>query len=552
MKDWSKPIPYGFIIPFIISFSWIILFGQLVSSFTITDDAYITFRYSENVALGNGPAWNPGEKVEGYTSFLHMMLCAGAIKLGISPDRFSQSLGILSLAMICALGFRRLARDGEKTTAILFAVYFATNPAFAAWAYSGLETVFFVALLFGATLAFEWEIGNQKLPIVTSFLTLTAALTRPEGMMLGLVFGICLLIYGKERLIKNLLVYALVAGVPFVTYFAWRYNYFGYFYPNTYYAKVDGFSLAILFRGLGYVFKGIVGFVFPLITIYWLVKLAKFRKSFKFGTKIQLIVCGAICLNIILAGGDFMAFGRFMLTVLPGAAIATAGLYQLKKSIIEKPAADGANKKPENLGDGSRGRAVRTWIIFGILALNFFNPVMIVNFLKYRGGVVITKIWAEQGKFFRDHTPPQTELAAAGIGAIGWYSKRPLVDIVGLTDETIAHSSVKTGVGWAGHEKYNTDYLMTRKPHLILICNVLGDEPMDECVCRKSMKFRVKAAKFLLADDRFKEQYIFSSMPAGEKYLSGFFRKDLLQNPGYEKWTPAPDAGNPCDRSDDQ
>ena len=36
----------------------------------LTDDAYISFRYSKNLAQGQGFRWNPGgEKVEGYTNF---------------------------------------------------------------------------------------------------------------------------------------------------------------------------------------------------------------------------------------------------------------------------------------------------------------------------------------------------------------------------------------------------------------------------------------------------------------------------------------------------
>jgi arabinofuranosyltransferase len=33
------------------------------------DDAYITLRYSKNLLLGNGPVFNIGERVEGYSNF---------------------------------------------------------------------------------------------------------------------------------------------------------------------------------------------------------------------------------------------------------------------------------------------------------------------------------------------------------------------------------------------------------------------------------------------------------------------------------------------------
>jgi hypothetical protein len=40
----------------------------------IVDDAYITMRYSRHLAEGYGPVYNIGEKVEGYSNFLWMLI----------------------------------------------------------------------------------------------------------------------------------------------------------------------------------------------------------------------------------------------------------------------------------------------------------------------------------------------------------------------------------------------------------------------------------------------------------------------------------------------
>ena len=40
------------------------------------DDAYISMRYAANLLSGEGLVWNPGERVEGYTNFLHVMALA--------------------------------------------------------------------------------------------------------------------------------------------------------------------------------------------------------------------------------------------------------------------------------------------------------------------------------------------------------------------------------------------------------------------------------------------------------------------------------------------
>src|SRR5712691_3102100 len=46
------------------------------------DDAFISFRYAENLSAGNGLVFNPGERVEGYTSFLWVALLAIGNRIG--------------------------------------------------------------------------------------------------------------------------------------------------------------------------------------------------------------------------------------------------------------------------------------------------------------------------------------------------------------------------------------------------------------------------------------------------------------------------------------
>jgi len=38
------------------------------------DDAYIILRYAKNILAGNGIVWNIGDRVEGYSSFLWLIL----------------------------------------------------------------------------------------------------------------------------------------------------------------------------------------------------------------------------------------------------------------------------------------------------------------------------------------------------------------------------------------------------------------------------------------------------------------------------------------------
>jgi len=60
------------------------------------DDAYISMRYADNFATGKGLVYNPGERVEGYTNFLWVMIQALIIVLGGDPVQGSLILGSLS------------------------------------------------------------------------------------------------------------------------------------------------------------------------------------------------------------------------------------------------------------------------------------------------------------------------------------------------------------------------------------------------------------------------------------------------------------------------
>src|SRR5579884_1934594 len=55
----------------------------------LADDAYIPFRYAYNWVHGQGIVWNPGERVEGYTSFLWVLMAAASLAVHLDPQKVS-------------------------------------------------------------------------------------------------------------------------------------------------------------------------------------------------------------------------------------------------------------------------------------------------------------------------------------------------------------------------------------------------------------------------------------------------------------------------------
>ena len=63
----------------------------------IIDDAFIFFRYAENLLEGHGLLWNPGdEAVEGYSSFLYVVVLAA---LRATGAEFVQGAHVLNVAL---------------------------------------------------------------------------------------------------------------------------------------------------------------------------------------------------------------------------------------------------------------------------------------------------------------------------------------------------------------------------------------------------------------------------------------------------------------------
>ena len=207
----------------------------------LCDDAYIGFRYVGNAVAGLGLTWNPApfRAVEGYTSFLWEILLVAIWKLtGLDPTRTAAELGL-----ICAVGSvlhvwrmaqaipleARLERWRPVWVALVL-LGTLSNRTFLAWTSSGLETSLFVMLVLGWVDA----MARRRYLSVTIHAALLA-LCRPDGLLL-LAASLALLAHDWRR-VRPWVVLPLLA-VPI--HLLWRHAVYGFWLPNTYYAKATG------------------------------------------------------------------------------------------------------------------------------------------------------------------------------------------------------------------------------------------------------------------------------------------------------------------------
>lgn len=218
----------------------------------LTDDAFISFRYARHLSHGQGLVFNPGgERVEGFTNLLWVLILAAFDALGLSPEKMATILSLAATATLFALVLRFVwtrAPRGQAWVALLPAFFLASTRSFAVWASSGLETRLFELLLVAGLFRLVSEMeslqgGPTPRALGSAWLFGLAALTRPDGALIG---GCALLASVAYRgwTARRIPWGWAAAWWPFaalvVGNIAFRLAYYGDWLPNTYYAKVGG------------------------------------------------------------------------------------------------------------------------------------------------------------------------------------------------------------------------------------------------------------------------------------------------------------------------
>lgn len=215
------------------------------------DDSYITYRYAEHLAAGQGITFNAGQPpVEGYSNFLWLLMLAGLARAGLALEPASAVAGGLLGALCVFLLWAILWRRGCRGLALAVPTgLLAISAPLMLYSISGMETPLFAALLLVCILAVDLLLaapgyGRGLLLAVTGFLL---ALCRPEGIVAFPVLAGCLLLFGRwhesagrRALWRSVLASAAVWVALLAAYHIWRVNYFGAWLPTPFLSKGGG------------------------------------------------------------------------------------------------------------------------------------------------------------------------------------------------------------------------------------------------------------------------------------------------------------------------
>ncbi|MCP4589494.1 MAG: hypothetical protein GY842_01990 [bacterium] len=480
------------------------------------DDAYISLRYAANWANGIGLCFNPGETVEGYTNFLLVALWAAAIRGGVDPllaMTVSGWFGLMLLAALVVVFSARHLFPGRVIPSIASGVLITLHPVLLCWATSGLEGCLYAALLLASVLSIL-ESGSVRSGVLAGVLLTLAGLARPEALALFPVWGV--LLYRQHRSARSVFMFAATFTCAYGAYFVIRLLHFGHLFPNTFYAKLDFGSGPLLDRGLGYVFDFSRASVLLLVAAG--VSVVLIRRAPRWVAAFAVIVAAQLAV-VVYEGGDHFPLFRFMVPVLPFlAALALYPAAVIARRIVSR-------QKSTAFLVGFVLVMVGATDLLSASRIRPDKKPLQSQFQWYRYETSLTREWVRIGHWMHHHLPAESSLSTMSIGAVGYHSGLTIIDPLGIVDPVIAHRRSPLGDGYAGHEKYDPDYILSREPDYVMLLDVATRAPVPEVELDRAIWGASNRA--LLRDARFARRYRYEHIAVGPVYLNLHVRRDL-------------------------
>ena len=461
-----------------------------------TDDPFITFRYAANLCSGYGAVYNVGERVEGFTSWLHLLVCGAlfvllpGLGMLIKAKCVSLLCGLIVLYQTC-----RFAARLQCTPLTIFAaqMLLACNVNFAIASVNALETTLFTMVLFAAVTTFFTEMQSGQ-GILSGGLLFLACLTRPEALIYAaLLIGIRLF-WGRHKGLSRRFFGQWLVGfaVPLAAFIGLRLWYYGYPFPNTYYAKAVTWQYGVT-NGLPYLRRPFLPWLLPFfawqtiaVAGYWslavfgFVRLRREPVTLLFGA----IVLGNL-LFVLKVGGDWMNGCRFLIPILPFVTLlqvrGVAAWAQKRQDTLRQAIICGiATLTLLALMDGYHQFPLGTWTRHG-------SPTQDAALLAACAHPY-GETWITIGQFFQKELRAGDSIAYSEAGYAAYVNRdKHFLDTFGLTDSEIAHV---TGVDrcpfgvvtmfWNPPSDPVQQILRRRKPDYVIIGSVAMPKPMPQ------------------------------------------------------------------------
>jgi arabinofuranosyltransferase len=417
------------------------------------DDSWIHLHFARNLAAGAGFSYNPGTPVAGSTAPLWTLLLGAAAVVAAPTLAMAKALGIVA-TLGAALVTRRAALAwGARRDVALFASIVLLWMGPVIWgALSGMEVSLAALLVAAALLAHAHDH-----PLASAACGALAVLARPEALLL-----VPLLVAARPMTVRRIALFAVVTLVvvsPAILFSLWT---AGTPYPATAAAKVEGglvgwlggvrepAALTFVTRPLAFFTEWIVW----LVTIHWLLPVALVPAiivTWKYaGRPLGLVTLALVVHPLGMAllapyRGPAFQEGRYSIHLLPLAVVVVAVALGTRRrgggrSVDQRSVASAAEPV----------RALHAPATSTARRYGWAGPVALVVWLALAAAALVPAAtrygWAVQninamqvhlGRWVDAQLPKTARLALNDIGAIAFFSRREVIDLMGLVTPQI-------------------------------------------------------------------------------------------------------------------
>jgi hypothetical protein len=522
------------------------------------DDAMISMTYARTFAQTGELVWFPGApRVEGFTNPLWTLLMAGMHRIGLEGSSAQLTVMLLgcglvliaallvAMTMQTVLGHSRFALVASciagGTTPFLYPLTY--------WTLGGMEVgllaVCSLGILFGGFRAMATgasKAAKRAALAVASVSAVVGILTRLDFALIAIVLGFLFIVWreslGTTRTVFLGYIVPVFAAVLLVL--ISQKIYYGDYLPNTYYLKLDGFSLPERFsRGLTESVPRAIPIYIALIVVWVSSRFIHLTRL----TRRLIDACATVSVLVLLytiwVGGDAWeqetVFNRYLAVGLPTLAL---GVFTAMSALTERV----------HTGNIRSGRRFgESWLLLLLLVALFYTTSLlnlsplgpkfevfqvlaplvalvcvliagyrrsfnswlrtlsILTIITVSGCVLTTSSlrsywgWVQAGVFPTPYLESQAELSIAmhaatkpgakvavqWAGSSGYFIYRDMIDLLGKSDSYVANISPvanpKDGRKYPlypGHNKWDYAYsIEALKPDVILSLEQMWDFP---------------------------------------------------------------------------
>jgi arabinofuranosyltransferase len=403
----------------------------------VQDDAFIAFAYARNFADGAGLTWF-GDRIEGYTSFLWVLLVSAGFKLGIAPVLWAWLLSLVAFVAVVVLLHRlALLIGASRGYALAAVVLFTGNYSVSAYATSGMETMLQTALVCAVvwlSMSDPRTSHHTRTDVMLSLLSALALMTRLDSVVL-LAGAFCYRLWMLRNVPRRAVHCACLlapCAVLVGTWLVWKHVYYGRLLPNTFDAKVD-VELLRSFNGFVYLGRFLHWYLIWPFAAAGLVAAVARHKRLTPPLGVLAFTVLAWATYVALVGGDFMEF-RFIIPVAPmlflGLALLIGTAAEAWFSKRHAPRAAAAACAVLLLTSWDQSRSFTT--------VSPDHALDSIHALATCYGLYPDRQWDQIGR------PLVEQLGGSGVvlaldacGAIPFFSRLKTVDTWGLNDSVI-------------------------------------------------------------------------------------------------------------------